>query len=235
MRPTPQTPTRRDWRTWLALLLVLVGVVMVVRFGVRAVQTFREFQYIRAQGLDRGVASVDAIRGWMTVRYVAVAYAVPEEYLFAQIGVPYNRRSVQDTLGELNRVFELGEDADGRPAILGRVRQAILDYRADPVVTGLGDLRPWMTIRYIANSMGADEAALLAAVGLSAEPDAAVRPLDQLADATAYPGGLDGLLSDLRTTLNMPTPPPRPDDGDRPPRPDDRAPDGPDSPPGGVP
>jgi hypothetical protein len=218
---------RLDWRSLVALGLVLLGVIMLVGFGVRAARTYRMLHYAREQGLDRGVADVNAIRPWMTVRYVAVAYAVPEEYLFAQIGVPYNRRSVQDTLGQLNRVFELGQDAQGEPAIIGRVTQAILDYRADPVTTGLADLRPWMTIRYIANSMGADEAELLTAVGLSDEPDSAVRPLDQLAREGDYAGGLEGLLDDLREVLAMPDPPlPGSDDAPPPPgdRPNDRPP-----------
>ena len=37
------------------------------------------------------------------------------------------------------------------PEIIDRVAQAITDYRADPVPTGLREIRPWMTLRYIAS------------------------------------------------------------------------------------
>jgi hypothetical protein len=193
------------WRT-LAVILIVLGLALTVRYGIRALRSYREFEYMRAEGLDRGTASLEAIRPWMTVRYVAVAYAVPEEYIFAQLEIPYNRRNSQETLGQLNREYEMGLAPSGDyPLIINRVALAIRDYRADPVPTGLRDIRPWMTIRYIANSTGVPESYLLEQLGLdaarAAQLDAAVRPLDQLGPELRLPGGPEALFRRLAETI----------------------------------
>ncbi len=195
-----------QWRT-LAIFLIIVGAVLVSLFTLRSIRSFREFQYIRSEGLDRGTARIEAMRGWMTVRYVGVAYAVPEEYIFAQLEIPYNRRNSNEILGRLNEEYGLGQSPNGDyPLIIDRVAQAILDYRADPVPTGLRELRPWMTIRYIASSTGVPETVLFAALGLdearAAEIDASVRPLDQLGPELRLPGGPEELFRRLEEAIS---------------------------------
>ena len=204
----PQTPASHpllQWRT-LAIFLIVVGAVIITLYGLRSLRSYREFQYIRAEGLDRGAARIEAIRSWMTVRYVGVAYAVPEEFIFAQLEIPYNRRSSNATLGELNDEYGMGLSPNSTyPQIIDRVAQAIRDYRANPVPTGLRDIRPWMTIRYIASSTGVPEATLLEAIGLDAERaaeiDATVRPIDQLAPELRLPGGPRALFELLEKTV----------------------------------
>ena len=188
----------------LALLLIALGLALVVMYGARSLHSYREFQYIRAQGLDRGTASVEAIQPWMPIRYVAVAYAVPEEYIFAQLGIPYDRRNSNTTLGRLNREYNLNGSADGdHPVIVDRVAAAIEAYRANPVVTGLDDVRPWMTIRYIANSTGVPESYLLEQIGVGPEGDHAVMPLDRLAEITHFQDGPRGLTVAIRGALRQ--------------------------------
>lgn len=194
-----------QWRVF-AILLIIVGLVIVSLYGLRAVRSYREFQYIRASGLDRGTARLDAIRGWMTVRYVGVAYAVPEEYIFAQLEIPYNRRNSNEILGRLNDEYQMGQSPNGDyPQIIDRVAQAIEDYRANPVPTGLREIRPWMTIRYIANSTGVPEEYLLGKLGVdaqrAAELDLAVRPLDQLPPELHFPGGPKALFETLQSAV----------------------------------
>lgn len=208
-QPAPQRPT--GWRRLfqgqsLAVLLIVVGVVIVALYGLRSFRSFREFQYIRAEGLDRGTARIDAIRPWMTVRYVGVAYAVPEEYIFAQLEIPYNRRNSNETLGRLNEEYDMGQSSIGLyPQIVDRVAQAILDYRANPVPTGLRELRPWMTLRYIAASTGVPESYLLETLGLdaarAAEMDATLRPIDQLGPELRIPGGPRELFKQLQDAI----------------------------------
>jgi hypothetical protein len=190
-------------RYTLSLLLVAVGILFVFFFGRRALRSYQEIRYIRQQGLDRGVASVEAIRPWMPIRYVAVAYAVPEEYLFAQLDIPYNRRNVNDTLGHLNLEYDFGPPPapGGQLEIVDRVAEAIESYRENPVATGLDDVRPWMTIRYIANSTGVPESYLLDQLGISADQDHAVLPLDQLADAIHFRGGPRELADAVQAAL----------------------------------
>lgn len=195
-----------QWQT-LAILLIVAGAVIISLYGLRSLRSFREFQYIREQGLDRGTARIEAIRPWMTVRYVAVAYAVPEEYLFAQLDIPYNRRNSNEILGRLNDEYQMGQSADGTtPRIVELVAQAILDYRANPEPTGLRQVRPWMTLRYIASSTGVPATYLLEHIGIDAarasEIDATVRPLDQLSAELHFPGGPEAFLQMLQEAID---------------------------------
>ena len=121
----------------LPLVLVALGLAVTIYFGLRAVNSFRQLQYIHAQGLDRGAASVEAVRPWMTIPFIAVAYAVPEEYLYSQLGIPFDRHNFNVSLGALNRNYQLGQSSNGDyPAIIDKVKAAITAYRANPVVTG---------------------------------------------------------------------------------------------------
>jgi hypothetical protein len=138
----------------------------------------------------------------MTVRYVSVAYAVPAEYIFAQLDIPFNRRNINDTVGHLNKTYEFGKSSEGdRPAIVDMIARAILAYRENPVATGLQDIRPWMTIRYISNSTGVPADYLLERLGIGEGDNYVVRPLDHLADLTKFEGGKKGLIDAIKTVL----------------------------------
>lgn len=67
-----------------AIALVLVGLLLVGMFGLRA---FRSFAGIRQRGLGAGPAGVEQIRGWMTLPYVADLYDMPVEEIFAELGI----------------------------------------------------------------------------------------------------------------------------------------------------
>src|SRR5918911_3214064 len=162
-----RSPTFVKSRRLLSILLIALGVAITAHFGIRAVISFRQLQYILQEGLDRGTASVDAIRPWMTIRFIAVAYAVPEEYLYSQLAIPFDRRNANRSLGQLNRDYQLGQSSNGAyPAIVDKAKDAITAYRANPVVTGLRDVRPWMSVRYIANSSGVPEDYIFTQIGL---------------------------------------------------------------------
>lgn len=186
----------------LALGLIGIGLVMVMIFGARSLRSYQQLRYIREQGLDQGIASVRAIQPWMTIRYVAVAYAVPEEYLFAQLEIPFDRRNSNTPLGRLEREYNLGPPEPGEnPLLFERLAAAILAYRENPVATGLTDIRPWMSIRYIANSTGARESEILQALGITSADNQAVLPLDQLAAQIEYPGGPHELVEAIMAIL----------------------------------
>jgi hypothetical protein len=189
-------------RRWLlAVVLVVLGLAITAYFGLRAVRSFRQLQYIHEQGLDRGVASVEAVRPWMTIRFIAVAYAVPEEYLYSTLEIPFERRNADQPLGELNRIYQRGHSANSTElAIVDQARAAITAYRANPVATGLRDVRPWMSVRYIANSTGVPEAYIFEQLGL---PQAGNenKPLDFLSDELRYRGGPRALADDIQRSL----------------------------------
>ncbi|MEI8133436.1 MAG: hypothetical protein WCG34_13470 [Leptolinea sp.] len=56
-------------------------------------------------------------------------------------------------LDRLNQQSRLGQ-INGQPALLNTVRETIMAYRLNPVVTGLLEkqVEDWMTILYISNS-----------------------------------------------------------------------------------
>lgn len=188
-------------RLILPVVLIALGLVITLYFGLRAVNSFRQLQYIHEQGLDRGAASVDAVRPWMTIRFIAVAYAVPEEYLYSQLEIPFDRRNANTPLGELNRDYQLGQSPYGPyPAIIDKVRKAIVAYRANPVVTGLRDIRPWMSIHYIANSTGVPVDYIFEQLNLPITGNED-KPLDILGEEFHYKGGPRGLADDIQRVL----------------------------------
>jgi hypothetical protein len=189
------------WRRAALIALIVVGVGITVFFGARAVRSFRDLQYIREQGLDRGTASVAAIRGWMTIRFIAVAYAVPEEYLYSELAIPFDKRNANSPLGRLNTDYHLGDSPKGSyPAIIDKAQAAITAYRANPVVTGLRDVRPWMSIHYIANSSGVPVDYIFAQLGLPMEGNAD-KPLDMLGVDLKYPDGPQALSDAIQRVL----------------------------------
>jgi hypothetical protein len=85
------TPPRR--RRWPALLALVLGVALVVIFGLRA---WRHIEYNAR--VERGEVQVEALRGWMTLAYIARVYGVPEIELRQALGLPatgFDDRSVR--------------------------------------------------------------------------------------------------------------------------------------------
>jgi len=72
-------------RLVLIAVLILVGLGLMLFFGGRA---YRDYRRLQQRGLSPGVTDVEAIRGWMTLPYIARAYGVPEAALFEELGVP---------------------------------------------------------------------------------------------------------------------------------------------------
>ncbi len=201
---THPAPPRSKKRLLLTIAVIAIGLAIAGFFGVRSVRSFREFQYIRQQGLDRGTASVDAIRPWMTIRFIAVAYAVPEEYLYSALAIPFDQRNADQSLGELNRIYQLGLSPNSTSlAIVDKAKAAITEYRKNPVATGLRDVRPWMSIRYIANSTGVPEQTIFAAIGVPAEGNQN-KPLDLISKEQHYSGGPRALVEAIQSVLGQP-------------------------------
>jgi len=188
----------------LAIVLVLIGLGLVIFFGIRTVRSYREITYIQQEGLDVGTANVDAIRPWMTPKFVAVAYAVPQEFLFAELGIPFDRWNSNEALGELNKQFDFGPPPDKESMIIiDKVRAAIEKYQENPVATGLdGDVRAWMSIQYIANSTGVPAEYIFEQIGVPTEGNEN-KPLDRLDEELHYPGGRRALVETIQNALNQ--------------------------------
>ena len=72
-------------RLLLTIALVVVGLGLVSFFGTRA---YRAYDRLQQHELASGTTDVEAIRGWMTLPYIAHSYGVPEDALFGALGIP---------------------------------------------------------------------------------------------------------------------------------------------------
>jgi len=103
----------------LSIGLIVTGLVLVLGFGMRTVESYNRIQQTK---LEPGVADVETIRGWMTIPYIATVYGMPEEYLFEQLRIPpegYRTKS-------LNQMY-VGKEAAIRQVVKAIIRQ----YRAE--------------------------------------------------------------------------------------------------------
>lgn len=192
-----------------AVILIIIGLFAVVRYGIGTFYAFREMQYARQNNFDEGNLDPSLLRPWMNMQYIAVAYAVPQEYLFAELSIPFERRNSRISLDDLNEMFNFGrastDERDGRPypLIMDKLTKAIEDYRANPVPTGLeGDgVRPWMSIQYIANSTGIPVETIFKEINLEEDGNAYI-PLEYLVDEIKYPGGPHALFDNLQRVID---------------------------------
>ncbi len=69
---TAAAPSR--WEKRLTSGLIVLGLILVLFFGFRAVRSFLRIQFT---SLEPGVTDVELIRGWMTIPYLATSYNVP--------------------------------------------------------------------------------------------------------------------------------------------------------------
>lgn len=186
----------------LAILLILAGIFFAVRFTRRAGDSYRAMQFAVQNDFDAGNLDVALVQPWMHIRYIAEAYAVPQIFLFEQLNIPMRKPTSQLPIGRLNKRFRLGQ-VDDEPVIVGMIQQAILDYRQNPVVTGLAEreVQRWMNIQYIANSTGIPVEILLDAVDIPVEGNV-FKPLGWLVDSTEYEAGLDHLLDTLQQVVD---------------------------------
>lgn len=118
----PSPPGSRRERL-VTIGLIVLGVILTGLFGVRAIVSFVRIQQ---SGLRPGVTDVEAVRGWMTIPYIATAYEVPEEYIFERLDIPAEGNR-DKSLGQLNREYTFGQPA----AILDAVKESIRQYRRE--------------------------------------------------------------------------------------------------------
>jgi len=80
----PRTPSASQ-RLMLSITLLIAGAALVGFFGLRAYRAYSRFQ---PDALPAGMTDVEAIRGWVTLPYIAHAYGVPEDALFEALAIP---------------------------------------------------------------------------------------------------------------------------------------------------
>ena len=98
----------------LVIGLIALGILFTAFFGMRVLHSFKKFDGHRPPppGKPGKVETdVEAIRGWMTVPFIAELYRVPEPALFDALRIPPDAKNREKSLRDLNR--EYYPDADG--------------------------------------------------------------------------------------------------------------------------
>ncbi len=186
----------------LAVVLIIIGALIMIPRGRGMFKFSQEVEFARQHDFQSGNISPDLLRPWMTVRYIAVSYAVPQKYIFDAVGIPPRRENSMISVSRLNKRLELGT-VDGQPELLHILRDTILAYRANPVATGLVEqgVRDWMTIQYIANSTGIPVETIFLELDLPVDGNACL-PLGPLSDKVHYPGGPRALEQALQRLVD---------------------------------
>ena len=101
-------------------ILIVAGVILIGFFGMRAMRSYMRLQQT---GLSTDATDVEAIRGWMTLPYIARAYNVPEEILFESLDIPKAGNEKQS-------IMQLARKYNSKPSdIRATLQVVILQYR----------------------------------------------------------------------------------------------------------
>lgn len=187
----------------LAVVLIGIGLLFTIRYSIGTFRAYRAFEYAQANDFEAGNVDPDLIRPWMNIRYIAVVFAVPQEFLFAELGIPMERRNNNVRLNQLNDQFFEQETRDGQLIIVDKLQDAIIKYRENPITTGLRErgVRPWMSVQYISNSTGIPPETIFEQIGVPMEGNAFI-PLERLSAEVRYRGGPRALVEDIQQIVD---------------------------------
>jgi len=118
----------------LTIGLIVLGIVIVGFFGIRAIHAFR---HIRDGKFGPGhpppppsQTDVELIRDWMTIAYISRAYGVPDHMLFNELKIP-EQGNLKKSLKTLNDRYYPNQAG----FVLAEIKKAIDNHRppAPPV------------------------------------------------------------------------------------------------------
>lgn len=187
----------------IGVILITIGLLFAIRSGRKALESYRAMRFAMEHDFDAGNLDVELIQPWMSIRYIAEAYAVPQSFIFDEINLDMNRSNSRLPLGQLNQLHDFGKNELGEPALVDLIVSTVELYRQQPVATGLseGRVEPWMNVTYIANSTGVPVETFFADLGIPAE-GYAYMPLKRLVDEAHYKPGVEKLMESLEQTID---------------------------------
>ena len=106
----------------IVLILIILGLVITVLFGMRLTRSMRGMQFRRMP--PPLSTDVNEIHDWMPIPYIAKVYGVPEIYLYEQTGIPHNAHR-KDSLLQLNEKYF----SDQPGVVLEKVKAAVLEFQ----------------------------------------------------------------------------------------------------------
>lgn len=107
-------------KNWVQVLILLLGLALVVFFGLRA---GRAFFHLRGSELHPERPDPQDIRGWMTPAYISKAFRLPPEYLYEKLEISPNENAKR-SLQAINRLYY----PDQPGYILARTREVVAEY-----------------------------------------------------------------------------------------------------------
>lgn len=110
----------------LFIALIILGVLLTVFFGIRALRAFRKFEGHRPPPRGEVVETdVEKIEDWMTVPFISHSYEVPPEVIFEALKIS-GEDNHRKSLKQLNDDFYPGQDG----YVLETVKTVILAHQA---------------------------------------------------------------------------------------------------------
>ena len=123
-----ETPVNPKQRNFVAGLII-IGLLIVIFFGLRTVRAFREFHEHRPPPpftTKQAETDVSLIRDWMTIPFISKMYHVPGRNLFDALKIPEHGNG-EKSLKQLND--EYYPEANG--VVLEKVKAAVLTELAN--------------------------------------------------------------------------------------------------------
>src|SRR5215208_6285512 len=123
---TPNNPKQRNF----VVGLIIIGLIIIVFFGLRTVRAFREFRGHRPPpfATERVETDVSLIRDWMTIPFISKLYHVRPHVLFDALEIPETRNR-EKSLKQLNE--EYYPQTEG--IVLEKIKAAILANQPQPM------------------------------------------------------------------------------------------------------
>jgi hypothetical protein len=113
--------------------LIILGVIIVIFFGLRTARAFREFRGHRPPppfATEQVETDVSLIRDWMTVPFIGKMYHVPPRILFEALEIP-EKGNHEKSLRQLND--EYYPQVQG--IVIAKVKTAILAHQPQQINT----------------------------------------------------------------------------------------------------
>lgn len=120
----PMNPKQRNF----VVGLIIIGVLIIIFFGLRTVRAFRQFHGHRPPppfAAEKIGTDVELIRDWMTLPYISITYGLPPCLLYETLDIQPHRNE-KKSLKQLNDEYFPGEPG----IVLEKVKAAILAHQA---------------------------------------------------------------------------------------------------------
>jgi hypothetical protein len=121
----------------ITIALILLGVVIIVFFGMRAVHAFRKFNGHRPPPPGSVETDVSLIRDWMTVPFISRMYHVPDKAIFDALNIsPFSNHD--KSLKKINQEYFPNKNG----YVLDLVKNTVLVHQPPPTPAAAHETTP---------------------------------------------------------------------------------------------